>query len=59
MTKEFVPYERALELKQLSFDEPCFFAYTEGARENLSKPQLFVEAIDFNKDFDENSLKDT
>ena len=24
MTKEFVPYEQALELKELGFDEPCF-----------------------------------
>jgi hypothetical protein len=24
MTKEFIPYELALELKELGFDEPCF-----------------------------------
>ena len=24
MNKEFIPYELALELKQLGFDEPCF-----------------------------------
>ena len=24
MKKEFVPYEQALELKELGFDEPCF-----------------------------------
>ena len=28
MTKEFVPYELALKLKQLGFDEPCFANYT-------------------------------
>jgi hypothetical protein len=27
MTKEFVPYELALKLKQLSFDDPCFGRY--------------------------------
>jgi hypothetical protein len=27
MEKEFVPYELALELKQLGFDEPCFGYY--------------------------------
>lgn len=27
MTKEFVPYQEALELKQLGFDEPCFGLY--------------------------------
>ena len=24
MSKEFIPYEQALELKELGFDEPCF-----------------------------------
>ena len=51
MNKEFVPYEQALELKKLGFDEPCYFAYIRGTRKNLSKPQVFVESIDFNKDF--------
>lgn len=27
MQKEFVPYEQALELKELGFDEPCFGYY--------------------------------
>ena len=29
MTKEFVPYQEALELKQLGFDEPCFGWYQD------------------------------
>jgi hypothetical protein len=29
MEKEFVPYEQALDLKELGFDEPCFKGYTE------------------------------
>ena len=29
MTKEFVPYWLALELKELGFDEPCFGYYLE------------------------------
>jgi hypothetical protein len=30
MEKEFVPYEQALALKELGFDEPCFgYFYTE------------------------------
>ena len=33
MNKEFVPYELALELKELGFDEPCFFAF-----DNCSTP---------------------
>jgi hypothetical protein len=28
MEKEFVPYELALDLKQLGFDEPCFAYYS-------------------------------
>lgn len=27
--KEFIPYEQALELKELGFDEPCFGYYDE------------------------------
>ena len=27
MEKEFIPYEQALELKELGFDEPCFGIY--------------------------------
>ena len=29
MEKEFIPYEQALALKELGFDEPCFGFYTE------------------------------
>jgi hypothetical protein len=27
MKREFIPYEQALELKELGFEEPCFGAY--------------------------------
>jgi hypothetical protein len=27
MNKEFIPYEQALELKELDFDEPCIMYY--------------------------------
>ena len=30
MNKEFVPYELAVKLKQLGFDEPCFAYYDTG-----------------------------
>ena len=33
MNKEFIPYEQALELKKLGFNEPCFFAF-----DNCSTP---------------------
>ena len=29
MTKEFIPYEQALALQELGFDEPCLKGYTE------------------------------
>ena len=29
MEKEFIPYEQALELKELGFDEPCFAVYID------------------------------
>ena len=43
--KEFVPYEEALALKQLGFDQPCF-AYWN-ADPSLSKPFLtFIKPFD-------------
>ena len=30
MKKEFIPYEQALSLKELGFDEPCFGYYSNG-----------------------------
>ena len=32
MNKEFIPYEQALELKELGFDEPCFGYYGENQK---------------------------
>jgi hypothetical protein len=29
MIKDFIPYEQALELKELGFDEPCFAIYAK------------------------------
>ena len=29
MNKEFIPYEQAVELKELGFDEPCFTSYDD------------------------------
>jgi len=33
MNKEFIPYEQALELKQLDFDKPCFGWYHDNILE--------------------------
>ena len=30
MKNEFIPYEQALALKELGFDEPCFMTYLNG-----------------------------
>jgi hypothetical protein len=39
MNKEFIPYQQALELKELGFDEPCFGKiYADGGSEQLSHP---------------------
>lgn len=36
MGKEFIPYEQALDLKELGFDEPCFgFYYPNGKLINI------------------------
>jgi hypothetical protein len=36
MNKEFIPYEQALELKELGFDEPCF-GYYSNSKEHLGE----------------------
>lgn len=35
MQNEFLPYDRALKLKQLGFDEPCFGSYIDGKLTSL------------------------
>jgi len=37
MEKEFIPYEQALALKQLGFDEPCFGIYQKNKKVNIGK----------------------
>ena len=36
MEKEFIPYEQALSLKELGFDEPCMKGYTEEYKKLIS-----------------------
>jgi len=53
MNKDFIPYEQALELKELGFDEECLAAYyvfgddklREG-RYGQTESQLFINGID-------------
>ncbi len=42
MEKEFVPYEQALALKELGFDEPCFGYYISVQVRN---PFLVIEKV--------------
>jgi hypothetical protein len=45
MNKEFIPYEQALALKELGFDEPCFcYWYTQQG----SFPSIRTKDIQFN-----------
>jgi hypothetical protein len=41
MEKEFIPYELALELKQLGFDEDCFYVKL------ISNPEFFYTPTDY------------
>jgi len=44
MTKEFVPYEQALELKELGFDEPCLGWYLPEIVEKGNIPSVILGA---------------
>jgi len=50
MEKEFVPYELALELKQLGFDEPCLRYIYTGDTGNNYDHYLMVEFKNCNED---------
>ena len=50
MTKEFIPYEQALALKELGFNEPCF-AYYNGYKElDHLMPERVVVGRNYNGD---------
>ena len=50
MNKEFIPYEQALELKELGFDEPCFgfFNKTWNKEKEILFPQYAGELENWN-----------
>ena len=51
MEKEFVPYELAIRMKQLEFDEPCFSYYMNGILQpslNVKDYSYFKEMIEIN-----------
>jgi hypothetical protein len=42
MNKEFIPYEQALALKELGFDEPCFGSYNPFGSKQLSCSGIYT-----------------
>jgi hypothetical protein len=50
MEREFVPYEQALVLKELGFDENCLFYYTKDFKINHSMMTDTVCICNFNKE---------
>lgn len=52
MEKEFIPYEQALALKELGFDEPCF-GYRDGGGYLIIKaiPSCVISAPTFSQAF--------
>ena len=47
LQKDFVPYDRALKLKQLGFDEPCIGFFFDGDDENEDAPPFHSGKIEF------------
>ena len=48
MEKEFIPYEIALALKELGFDEPCFGYYTGDKKHLVLRPNMGRRNEDLN-----------
>jgi hypothetical protein len=53
MEKEFVPYQEAIELKQLGFDEPCFGKWLSSLQSNWKDYELILE-MGMNEEFEDN-----
>jgi hypothetical protein len=53
MEKEFIPYQEALELKQLGFDEPCFGKWLSSLQSNWKDYELILE-MGMNEEFEDN-----
>lgn len=45
MNKEFIPYEQALELKELGFDEQCFSSFSIKDNDDFCKHPLYQQAF--------------
>jgi hypothetical protein len=53
MNKEFIPYEQALALKELGFDEPCFGKYLSSLQSDWKVYELILE-MGMNEEFEDN-----
>ena len=53
MEKEFIPYEQALALKELGFDEPCFGKYLSSLQSDWKDFELTLE-MGINEEFEDN-----
>ena len=51
MKKEFVPYELAVKLKQLGFDEPCLKSYGTDGLLNENDHEMYLSAPTFSQAF--------
>ncbi len=45
MEKEFVPYEQALELRELGFDEPCLLLISHTTSRNCFTKERYKNSI--------------
>ncbi len=53
MKTEFIPYEQALALKELGFDEPCFGKWLSSLQSNWKDYELILE-MGMNEEFEDN-----
>jgi hypothetical protein len=53
MRKEFIPYQQALALKELGFDEPCFGKYLSSVQSDWKDFELILE-MGMNEEFEDN-----
>jgi len=49
MEKEFIPYEQALALKELGFDEPCFGAWVNNELFITEKEKPKIQSLSINQ----------
>ena len=51
MTREFIPYKQALELKELGFDEPCFGWFRTALMPSNFTEYFLETELDLNQEF--------